>query len=284
MSSRNWCFTQNNYLECHKKVLDLLECRYLVYGEEVGESGTPHLQGFVAFDGMKRLAGVRKILPAAHWEVAKGTAEQAAMYCKKDGKFVERGEVPSRKRAGAAEIERWDEAREAAKKGRFEDIPSDIFIRYYNSLHKIAADAQPKPESLPTLDFWWFCGPTGSGKSLAARTENPDYYIKNINKWWDGYQDQPCVIIEEWDPTYSYMASFLKQWADHHPFAAEVKGGSRCLRPARIIITSNYSITDCFPNSADHEPLLRRFQVREFGGGVPDSSFPSTSPFFTPNK
>lgn len=57
---------------------------YLVYQEEVGDSGTHHLQGYVEFPNKKSLQQVRGILEGAHWEPRAGTAEQAAAYCKKD--------------------------------------------------------------------------------------------------------------------------------------------------------------------------------------------------------
>jgi len=203
------------------------------------------------------------MLPRAHLEPAKGSAVQAADYCKKDGDFMEDGRLPRSK--GETEKARWATARLAAKEGRFEDVPDDIYLHCYGAVHKIYAESQVVPPSIPVLDNWWYYGATGTGKSLAARTENPGYYIKNKNKWWDGYKGQACVIIEEWDPHYSEsLGSFLKEWADHHPFCAEIKGGSMCIRPPKLIITSNYSMEDCFKDETLLLPLQRRFRVKHF--------------------
>ena len=86
--------------------------------------------------------------------------------------------------------------------------------------------------SIHTADISEYTGFSGTGKSRTAYAENPDCYIKNSNKWWDGYrddQDQPSVLIEEWDPSLSMMASFMKKWADHYPFntPATREGGSK---------------------------------------------------------
>lgn len=89
----NWCFTLNNYTDQDEEMLRTLSwgTKYLVYGHEVGESGTPHLQGFVTFQTNQRFKAVKKFLPdGCHIEKARGTAWEAAQYCKKDDKgYVE---------------------------------------------------------------------------------------------------------------------------------------------------------------------------------------------------
>lgn len=265
MQSRRWCFTINNYTEDDKVKLAEYSCKYIVYGEEVASTGTPHLQGFVICNNNVKLTGMKKLHPTAHWEVAKGTSEEAATYCKKDGKFTERGSFPkSASEIGKAEKERWALARASAKRGRFEEVPDDIYIKYCRNLHFISSQHQVNPDSLPELDNWWYCGETGSGKSLTARNENPGYYEKNTNKWWDGYVAQDVVIIEEWNPDLKMLGNHLKKWADHHPFSAEIKGGTISIRPKKIIVTSNYSMEECFPDKSVLEPLKRRFKVKVF--------------------
>jgi len=101
--SNRWCFTLNNPVPQDINLLtDLINdvgtngITYLVYGREIGEQGTPHLQGFVCFSSRKRFGTVRRIIGhRAHIEVARGTTAQAADYCKKDGDFVEGGQPPA---------------------------------------------------------------------------------------------------------------------------------------------------------------------------------------------
>ena len=81
IQSKRWCFTLNNYTEEEYNELKEVDCKYIVIGKGVGESGTPHLQGFVIFSNTKRLAAVKRINGRAHWEKARGTSEQAADYC-----------------------------------------------------------------------------------------------------------------------------------------------------------------------------------------------------------
>lgn len=96
--STRWCFTINNPTQADKDHVASLGIdplrRYLVVGRELGESATPHLQGFVVFSRGLTRTRVANFLPRAHLELARGTSEQAATYCKKDGDFDEYGECP----------------------------------------------------------------------------------------------------------------------------------------------------------------------------------------------
>jgi hypothetical protein len=96
---KNWCFTLNNYTdEDYDRLVNLVDngdCSYIVFGKEVGESGTPHFQGFVSFPKRVYLNDLRrKVSDQAHFELARFVAESIA-YCKKDGDFFEDGVQPA---------------------------------------------------------------------------------------------------------------------------------------------------------------------------------------------
>lgn len=98
MQSTRYCFTLNNYSDAEvQKLRDLgLCCRYLVFGREVGDSGTPHLQGFVIFDRAVRFARAKRALgDRCHIEQARGPTSAAAQYCRKDGDYEEFGTEPT---------------------------------------------------------------------------------------------------------------------------------------------------------------------------------------------
>lgn len=111
--TKRWCFTLNNYTDDDVNLLRALgggpQIDYLVFGREVGASGTPHLQGFVVYKhSIRRSVCVHRLGDRVHVEVALGTNVQASQYCKKDGNFEEFGAF----RNEAGKRTDWDRYRE----------------------------------------------------------------------------------------------------------------------------------------------------------------------------
>jgi len=265
--SRHWCFTINNATVDDEWGIGLLQCLatcdYIVVGDEVGADGTPHKQGYVCMKTKKRLTEMKACLPRAHLEIKKGTIQQAADYCKKDGRFEEHGVLP--KNAAQTSKEMWTQVISWAELGEIQNIKQEwpgIYMRY---LEKIKGMSRPIRAIIDVLENEWWYGPTGTGKSRKLWRDFPDHYAKPLNKWWDGYEDQDVVAIEEWAPKNECTASLLKIWADRYPFPAEIKGGKlHKIRPGRLIVLSNYSPEECFKEVQDLEPIRRRFKVIHF--------------------
>ena len=237
--SRNFCFTTNNYVDTTFE--DTLDCVYIIYGKEVASTGTPHLQGFVSFKNAKSLKAVIKLMTPRHVEDAV-TITSAIEYCKKDGDFTERGVKPkTAKEKGDSEKRRWKDAFIAASEGRDDDIPYDIRFKHDLAIKRIRSNHLRQQVLSDTEDrHLWYYGASGTGKSRKARTDHPNAYLKMCNKWWDGYDHEDVVIIEDFDQRHEKVVHHLKLWADRYPFPAEVKGGCLKIRPRLVIVTSNY--------------------------------------------
>lgn len=281
---RDWVFTHNNYTEESLAAVKAIECKYLVFGKEVASTGTPHLQGFIYFQNPRVFSGVRNLFPQGTHIEPSIAVEKAIAYCKKgeqpkaewelDGvkgnnyglnaDVFEKGIAPlTNKQKGDLEVERYEDAKRLAMEGQLEDIPGDIFIRCYKSLTAIKKDYMVKPADLDGVCGVWIYGKSGVGKSRMARALWPGLFDKLINKWWDGYQGEPHVLLDDFDPTHSVLFHYLKRWADRYSFTCENKGGGMCIRPKTIIITSQYKPEEIWTDQQTLDAIYRRYKLIE---------------------
>ncbi len=263
---RNFTFTWNNYPEdCESKLRALKGVKYAIYGRESGDSGTPHLQGTICFKNARTLEQVIKKLPGCHVEVCIAL-HHSIEYCQKDGDTVEWGTAPKTpKQKGEDEQQRWKRIREACEEDRMDDVEDKVRFTHYKACEHFRSQGA-KRRRLPDTEatHQWYYGRSGTGKSSKARTDHPEAYLKMCNKWWDGYDNEKHVIIEDFDKKHDVLCHHMKCWADRYAFMAEHKGGARKIRPEQIIVTSNYHPEEIWFTESDLEPILRRFKVTEF--------------------
>lgn len=298
---RHWVATINNYTDIHVTDLKLKvepHAEYLVYGYEVGESGTPHLQLYVCFKVKKRFSAVKKMMPTAHLEGKLGTNKSASDYCKKgaqphdewkafgvtgpnfgrDARFTEIGTLPPEQQAkgGEALEKMWDAARESSKRGDFDSIPSSIYMRHDMACHRIHERSMAS-KPLKTLTWErvqyggkppniWLYGPAGTGKTtMAEEIANHTWYEKPNNTfWWTDYKYEDSVLwndVGRAGELGTITSSDVKTWLDTRPFHARIHGQQKRIRPERIIMTSNHPPSDVFRNKRDLAAIEDRMQV-----------------------
>ena len=156
--SRRWVFTLNNPTDDEEQRLgDTFGAgqpfRYAVFGREVGESGTPHLQGFFILTSPKRRSWLsRTILGRLHLEPARGTSTQAADYCKKDGNYDEFGELPT-EQGRRTDVERLREfIIEHPTRPTAREITRNFFglsLRYGNRIEQLIDHLRPETRLVP---------------------------------------------------------------------------------------------------------------------------------------
>lgn len=259
-----FAFTVNHYTE--SDIADVMtfasQCKYVIFGKEIAESGTPHLQGFLITKATTRLSKLKKVVPRAHWENAKKCNDANVKYCKKQGDSTEIGQLPQSK--GQAQVDVWQAVRRLAQAGDFDAIPDSMYIRYKRTLHEIHEDHRPEVEDLAEPCGIWITGPAGSGKSTYARTKYPktDLYKKDHTTWWTSYAWQPHVLLEDVGHDDAKLGTHFKLWADKWSFPIERKSKPEVeIRPETFIVTSQYTIDEIWQDHETREALNRRFKT-----------------------
>jgi len=237
---------------------------YIKGQREVG-AGTEyaHWQLFVILSRQSRLSAIKKLFgDSCHAEPTRSSNAEA--YCWKedtrvDGTQFELGSKPI-KRNSAAD---WGEVLSSAKIGEFDDIPPDIFIRYYGNLKRISVENARPVGLLRACTVYW--GPTGTGKSRTAWEQaGVDAYPKDpCSKFWDGYRGQDHVVIDEFRGV--IQIAHLLRWLDRYPVLVEVKGSSTVFKASHIWITSNLHPREWYKDVDELtvEALLRRLEIIE---------------------
>lgn len=239
---RNLVFTLNNYTELDFNSLPekMSPYKYLIYGKEKGEKGTPHLQGYIEFKNPRSFGALKKIDPRIHWEKRRGTALQASTYCKKEGDYTELGTMS---RQGArTDIE--NVANAIIKGKQVSEVALEYPVEYikYNrgieKLHNIVVKNKSKDFRSVTVSV--FYGKTGTGKTKKAiEILQPDYYKLDVanNVWFDGYEGETGLIIDDF---YGWIKfGHLLNILDGHPLRLEVKGSFTYALWTNVILTSN---------------------------------------------
>lgn len=263
---RAYAFTINNYTDEDVESCKKLKCRYIILGDEIGENGTKHIQGYVYFNQAKSFASVKKKIPRGHIEPAKGNAEQNREYCSKQSVLFTSGEPPKQGKRTDLEL-----VNEVVKDNP--DMPMRSVIKSGRANYQTIRIAEKyltyfeEPRDWET-QVYWFYGASGTGKSREAfetAKQNGNYYVCNeTNKWWDGYDGHEIVIIDDMRKNFSTYNRLLNI-LDRYECRVEVKGGHRQLRAKTIYITSCYSPEEMFDNREDKYQLLRRItEIKQF--------------------
>lgn len=281
--SKQWCYTLNNPTKQTVPrlrgidIASIPSCEYHIFQLEVSKSGTLHCQGFICFATRVRLSTVKTLLGGnPHLEVARGTPEQAADYCRRREKrhprhvdfLHEYGTMPAARNAGGrsdltalqALLDGGATAFEVAKA----DFPS--WIRFNKAIDKYRTEFVQKPRTHKSLIFV-FVGETGTGKSNAAYAFLNAFPVppgSSGTTWFDGYDpdSHQTVIMEEFHGGRCSWTELLRL-TDQYPMTVNSKGSHLQFSPQAIVFTSNDEPTEWYTHASipDKEPFLRRIDV-----------------------
>lgn len=252
---RAYVFVLNNWTDEELYQIKQLKYKYIIIGDEhAPTTGTPHLQGYVSFKNPISWNSLKSVIPRARIAPAKGTAEHNQVYSSKEKVLFEDGEPP--KQGKRTDLQNIKEYITQTPNPNMRDVCLNIATNYQSirTAEVMLKYLEPKRDPAIAPQVLWYCGPTGTGKTRKAHEENPDAYVKdNSNKWWCGYDQHECVIIDDMRyNTFDYHK--LLTLTDRYPNQVECKGGNRQMVAKKIIITSPFTPEEMFADRV-HEDL-----------------------------
>lgn len=264
MTNRFWVFTKNFKNKPCARLLDFgdeQDVRYAIYSEECGAEGTFHFQGYVEFFRGVRLARCRKLIDGAHWEVRRGTQQQAIDYSSKiaDPTFIGGPYifgVPSDGQGTRVDLDRLKrDIEDGMEIAAIADNHFSAFLRYAPSIMRAMELIQKHEERKPIVK--WHFGPPGTGKTFSATCEGSRVFFANKGLWWDGYRGEDVVCLDDFAGSLPFHE--LLQLLDRYGYRGQVKGGYLRIAPRKIIITSNAYPWEVYKDSKlPWEALQRR--------------------------
>lgn len=240
-----YCFTSFVDIDTEKV---MTKAKYLIYQcEECPDTGNIHFQGYVEFPRTIRLNAVKKLFDneALHLEVRRGTQDEAIAYCKKlDSKIAGPWEFGEKKK-GQGHRTDWDRIKDDITKLNDFDIANkypQMIICHPKGMEILKDKLTPPPPVIREVKNIVYYGEPGTGKSRKAHTENPDAYVlcegNNGSIWFDGYNGEKTLIIDEFTDTWIPYTLFLRM-LDPYKLRLQKKGSSCYANWNKIIITTN---------------------------------------------
>jgi len=224
---------------------------YGIFGTEVcPESGRIHLQiAFITTDRYRWQQMQVKFAPI-HIEAMRKAAWRNKRYCKKDGRFIEIGQLPSGyEDEGPTANQIAAEVLKLAKENKIDEIQERfpaVYMRQRKVIHDIASEHEVWSPTGRRVCIWLYSKQYFQiGKSTFLATHFP--YTRKKNYWhpqfqsdfWERYRGEETVIFDDLDATTPWLGSTLKRITSDTPLIVNQKFGSCLPMPKNIIVTSN---------------------------------------------
>lgn len=214
--------------------------RLQVSAEVCPETNRDHLQCKITWKIGKRWSAMKKLLGDAHFEPSVSTC---FAYCAKiddDNKLL----ISHDARAPGARNDLMEMKAMIDEGCTKEELWQEHFgsmTRYSNAMEKyMLLKSKHKPRV--QLEVEWIIGSSGVGKSTKAEAENPHAYWltqdSTDNIWWDGYDGEETIIIDDFRPSMFRYEQLLKLLNSRGKYRLCHKGGSSWLNAKKFVITS----------------------------------------------
>jgi len=246
---RSYILTINNPTqEIITTFLEDPHVKYSVYQLERGEKcGTPHLQGVLHYKNS--MPWPKKRYPTAHIEVVH-KLQDAINYCMKEETRiegcgpVETGVRPQQGRRTDLEAIATGLATKTITMDTIATDHPSTYVRYFKGLQALEQHLI-KPRSMTNPPkIYWLWGIAGIGKTFVPQSifGEDHCYIKDGTQWWPNYNQEKCIIIDDFDGKWPYRD--LLRLLDKYRYQGQYKGGYCQITSPYIFITCEFPPED----------------------------------------
>jgi len=233
------------------------QCRYAVWQKEIGQEGTPHLQGYITFRGPWRRARVERVLGGHAWiGIANGSEDACKAYCTKEETRTEGPwELGSQERQGQRnDLKPYELEAQRVKNGAsLASVDPAVFVKYAGGFKALKAIQPTKMRT--DFEVCVLIGDTGVGKTHLIYERFPEVFrpqYGNTGLWWDGYQEEDAILLDEYRGQCPLQK--LLMILDKYPLRLETKGSSTPACYTKVFITTNGDLEDWYPVAASQHP------------------------------
>ncbi len=294
--TRSWIFTLNNPTD--EEIAQLLvssavegTVEILAVCHEIGDSGTPHLQGMIEFKHAKTLTAFKKWAGSSryHLQKRKGSVRRAWAYAMKGEQSKteweaegEHGDNWGLNRRVCAEIGcpaeeeaqeggTWPRIVEMVKKGssylEIVDAFPSVAVSQGSAIKQYMTEYHNSRMGWRDLTTMAIYGPTGVGKTrsiMEAYGYANCYRVTDYKNAWDAYNGEDVVILEEFRN--SLKIEQMLNYLDGYPVRLPCRYADKMAQFTKVFIVSNWKWNQQYDGIQMNYPetyaaLMRRIPV-----------------------
>ena len=261
--SRKWQLTINNP-DYHEVTHDTIKIAvgtmksviYWCMADEIGEEGTRHTHIFLAARSAIRFSTIKKLFPAAHIEMCKGTCQQNMEYVSKtgkwekdrkhetcvDGTFEEFGEMPVERQGKRNDL---DDLYDMIKSGMNDhDIVNEdpTYMTLLDTIQKTRQLVVQEKfrETFRDLDVTYIWGDTGTGKTrsvMEGHGYSNVFRVTDYSHPFDAYSGQDVILFDEFRS--SLLLADMLKYLDGYPLELPCRYLNKYACFTKVYIISN---------------------------------------------
>ena len=260
------------------EILQNEDVKGYVFQLEKASTGTQHFQMYIELKKGFYMTGIKKLLQnnTIHCEKTMGTKKQNITYCTKEEGRIEGPFIggtclnPEKSGEQGKRTDLENLTRRILDEGMITDEMIEengaLFAKYGKNLKWLNQTNVVNKKKKEEMEYWkeqaqllkegkpiqgqrqryieLYFGPTGCGKTTMAKAKvadknEPLYEKEGINKWWDGYEGEPNVLLDEFKgDSYGTIEQFNRM-TNVGVYQGETKGGHALITADNIYLTTN---------------------------------------------